>query len=111
MTDLVASLQHKNMYELLKYAAQKYRDLPAITDCENLLSDHSYQELFEHVQQVASGLQVYRKTSFQHNSCSNDAQQGNEPCHYVLCAKNSYNWIVCFLANSIRCQYYQKRTC
>lgn len=98
MKDLVCILQHKNVYGILQYIAQRYGNLPAITNCGENQSDHSYGELFEEVQQVAAGLQAYRKKLIQHSICSNEKNWGKIPCHYVLCAKNSYNWVVCFLA-------------
>ena len=42
MKDLVCTLQHKNIYGILQYAAQKYGNLPVITNCEENQSDHNY---------------------------------------------------------------------
>ncbi|HFH9839309.1 TPA: AMP-binding protein [Streptococcus suis] len=97
MKDIISFLQHKNIYNLLKYLSQEYGTLPAITNCGSILSDYSYQELFEHVQRVATGIQVYREIAFQQNNYFSE-KKSRKPCHYVLCAKNSYNWIVCFLS-------------
>lgn len=98
MKDLVYTLQHKNMYEILQYASKKYGYLPAITNCGENQLDHSYRELLEQVQQVAAGLQSYRETTIRHQTRYNEQKSGKVPCHYALCAKNCYNWIVCFLA-------------
>lgn len=92
MNDIVSYLERKNMYGILQYVAQEYGDFPAITNCGENQSDHSYRELFEQVEQVATGLQMNHEMEILQKSSSDKA------IHYVLCAKNCYNWVVCFLA-------------
>ena len=98
MKDLVAVLQHKNMYGILQYAVQAYGDLPAITNCGENQPDHSYRELLQQVQQLAAELQAHSGKIIPQKECTNKDKVGKVQYHYVLCARNSYNWIVSFFA-------------
>ena len=78
----VHELEGISLHGILEYTKDVYGNAPAITDCADIRISHSFRDLLHDVDRLSAGLHAAIK----------------QKSHIVLCAENSYNWIVAFFS-------------